>query len=487
MPCHLVREPAASREPLRPGQPGVGDLVRKMPRASGSEHVARFRSATPPKARAEFAIVSPAKLSAGRASSTSAPSATTEPPRRWRRPCRLAVLGDDLKAGTRPSGRPAATAHVDVHARQVPLLESSRCFRSTTTMTCSTCHDVHAPQRDAASFSARCLTCHQVEGCRLFPGSEGMRSGHGLHRLPHAPLQETGKDHFPNPDGERDPAHGAQPPDRHLSGERCPLRAQFAFHPTSSPPGGAGLPIPTGRIWIESSVVFFPREDVGNHHHPIAWLHPFATQEVGKRVGNRLPRDPVLFPSRRARTPTRASMCRKNLSLGSSVNAYMGQRQARRAASAWGRRPLRVNTTMPASPSSWARTTADRRSRSLWVFRGSGGVVAALDSTDLDARPATRFMNWTHSSGYRPVVVSPESMMASAADHTAPAMSLTSALVGTGERIMDSSRCVARTITGLRCRMHASTIRFWIRGQVLHRDLDPEIAPRHHHRVWRRR
>ena len=61
-------------------------------------------------------------------------------------------------------------------------------------------------------------------------------------------------------------------------------------------------------------------------------------------------------------------------------------------------------------------------------------------------------------------MVSPESMMASAVDQTAPAMSLTSARVGTGEVIIDSRRWVA-TMTGLRCRMQASTVRFWIRGR----------------------
>ena len=35
-------------------------------------------------------------------------------------------------------------------------------------MTWSTCHNVHKPQRDAASFSARCLTCHKIENCGKF-------------------------------------------------------------------------------------------------------------------------------------------------------------------------------------------------------------------------------------------------------------------------------------------------------------------------------
>ena len=56
----------------------------------------------------------------------------------------------------------------DVHAHQVQQLRSSRCFRSSG-MTCTTCHDVHKPQRDVASFSERCLTCHRIESCGKYP------------------------------------------------------------------------------------------------------------------------------------------------------------------------------------------------------------------------------------------------------------------------------------------------------------------------------
>jgi len=57
---------------------------------------------------------------------------------------------------------------LDVHGNQVALLERSKCFKSST-MTCSTCHDVHLRQRDVADFSERCLACHKVESCGLFP------------------------------------------------------------------------------------------------------------------------------------------------------------------------------------------------------------------------------------------------------------------------------------------------------------------------------
>ena len=56
---------------------------------------------------------------------------------------------------------------VDVHANQVALLSRSRCFTSSQ-MTCTTCHDVHRPQRDVVELSGRCLTCHQQQSCPLF-------------------------------------------------------------------------------------------------------------------------------------------------------------------------------------------------------------------------------------------------------------------------------------------------------------------------------
>jgi len=62
---------------------------------------------------------------------------------------------------------PGPNDAVDVHGNQVALLERSRCYQASS-MTCSTCHDVHVPQRDPAAFAGRCLTCHKVQSCGLF-------------------------------------------------------------------------------------------------------------------------------------------------------------------------------------------------------------------------------------------------------------------------------------------------------------------------------
>jgi hypothetical protein len=36
-------------------------------------------------------------------------------------------------------------------------------------MTCATCHDVHREQRDVVELSGKCLDCHDLQSCGLFP------------------------------------------------------------------------------------------------------------------------------------------------------------------------------------------------------------------------------------------------------------------------------------------------------------------------------
>ena len=57
---------------------------------------------------------------------------------------------------------------LDVHGNQVALLERSKCFKESD-MTCSTCHNVHVRQRDVAAFPEKCMACHKLESCGLFP------------------------------------------------------------------------------------------------------------------------------------------------------------------------------------------------------------------------------------------------------------------------------------------------------------------------------
>lgn len=63
--------------------------------------------------------------------------------------------------------RPDEDARVDVHGNQVALTQRSRCYQSSQ-MTCTTCHDVHAPERQAAAYSEKCLQCHKEKDCGEF-------------------------------------------------------------------------------------------------------------------------------------------------------------------------------------------------------------------------------------------------------------------------------------------------------------------------------
>ena len=130
-------------------------------------------------------IVNPAKLSRDRQIDLCA--LCHAGPGNLKAPAFSFVPGANLAKYVAIPDDPADTP-IDVHAHQVQLLESSRCFRSST-MTCTTCHDVHKQQRDVAYFSERCLTCHKVESC----GRYATMGAGILHKCVdcHMPLRES--------------------------------------------------------------------------------------------------------------------------------------------------------------------------------------------------------------------------------------------------------------------------------------------------------
>ena len=132
----------------------------------GSEHVARFRSNPLPSPSPASGIINPAKLSRERQIEVcklchAGIGTSLTPPLTFVPGASLAkhLVFEKAKPGAR----------IDAHSGQIQLLERSKCYQSSPTMTCATCHDVHQPQRDLAAFATKCLTCHQVESCRNFP------------------------------------------------------------------------------------------------------------------------------------------------------------------------------------------------------------------------------------------------------------------------------------------------------------------------------
>jgi hypothetical protein len=151
----------------------------------GRQHVVRYSSETRPRPGESTAILNPASLARDRQLDV----------------CTLCHAGTAQAIGPPLSFLPGENidrylyipdagpkAPVDVHGNQVQLLKESRCFQSSS-MTCTTCHDVHQSQRDAAAFSPHCLTCHKAQQCGQYQ-KLGEQITHNCLDC-HMPLQES--------------------------------------------------------------------------------------------------------------------------------------------------------------------------------------------------------------------------------------------------------------------------------------------------------
>ena len=151
--------------------------------AGGREHVARQRSVT--RAVRGPAIVNPARLTRERQMDACAQchGGLGTP----KLPSFTYVAGHQLGNFVELPAQPP-DAQVDVHGNQVALLQRSRCYQASQ-MTCATCHDVHATQRDVKQLSGKCLTCHQEQSCKLFPTQGRALAGRCVDC--HMPLQSS--------------------------------------------------------------------------------------------------------------------------------------------------------------------------------------------------------------------------------------------------------------------------------------------------------
>jgi hypothetical protein len=151
----------------------------------GREHVILYSSKSPPSPNASKFIINPAALPRDRQIDVCAlchagAGTAIAPPLSF-----ISGKAIDDYVYIPYSG---PDARVDVHGNQVELLKRSRCFQSSS-MTCTTCHDVHKPQRDAAAFSPHCLSCHKAADCGEFP-KKGEEIAHDCVDC-HMPLQES--------------------------------------------------------------------------------------------------------------------------------------------------------------------------------------------------------------------------------------------------------------------------------------------------------
>jgi hypothetical protein len=131
----------------------------------GAEHVAFHRSTAPATPRTKDPILNPASFSRDRQVDLCA-LCHNGLRQIQTRPAFSFVPGQPLDNYLRPASLDTDT-QPNVHGDQVGLLKKSRCYLSSPNMSCSTCHDVHAPERPVAAYSAACLSCHKVENCGM--------------------------------------------------------------------------------------------------------------------------------------------------------------------------------------------------------------------------------------------------------------------------------------------------------------------------------
>ena len=164
--CHATYIKALSTDPLTNRYerniliPGISCETCHGP---GAEHIARQKAGT--AAAQGQAILNPAKFSRDRQVDLCA-LCHNGIQRTALAPAFSYVPGEPLANYFTPLPTDSLE-HPDVHGNQVGLLQRSRCYLASPNMTCSTCHDVHAPERPAASYSAKCLTCHAWQSCGL--------------------------------------------------------------------------------------------------------------------------------------------------------------------------------------------------------------------------------------------------------------------------------------------------------------------------------
>jgi len=71
------------------------------------------------------------------------------------------ATGEDLNKYSKNVDNGSSEDKLDVHGNQYGLLTRSECFKQTTTMDCSTCHDPHSNERGNTShFNSKCISCH---------------------------------------------------------------------------------------------------------------------------------------------------------------------------------------------------------------------------------------------------------------------------------------------------------------------------------------
>jgi hypothetical protein len=188
--CHATYIKALSPDPqtnLYDRTSLVAGISCESCHGAGADHVAKERNASAKIKSTGSAILNPAKFERDRQIDQCA-LCHNGTQREVLAPSFSYLPGEPLDRYLAPNPMDTVEAP-DVHGNQVGLLKKSRCYLSSAAMTCSTCHNVHEPERNAAQYSDRCLTCHRWQSCGISKtmGSKIVKNCIDCHM----PLQQT--------------------------------------------------------------------------------------------------------------------------------------------------------------------------------------------------------------------------------------------------------------------------------------------------------
>jgi hypothetical protein len=159
--CHTTALSLPEPNDSRSGQPRLHfGIDCERCHGPAARHAA-FHTSNPAEKRAQF-VVTAARLSRQQRLDACAQCHSGE--RRSRKSIFGFVPGDTLTHYSLPAYHPDSIADLDVHGNQYGLLTSSKCFVNSASMTCSSCHQPHAREREnMALFSVRCQACHATD------------------------------------------------------------------------------------------------------------------------------------------------------------------------------------------------------------------------------------------------------------------------------------------------------------------------------------
>ena len=191
--CHVGR---VERIPSAPNRPKIVEMAIGCERCHGpaGKHVAERTRVRENSTVPDSTIVHPARLSRELAESICAEC-------HLRGDATVTRRGQDIDAF-----RPGTSLHdfrIDYHLRtenstmkvvgHVDQMRLSKCYQSSTTLTCTTCHDPHGPLTESVKveyFRERCLECHQ-DSCKLDESVRRRKSAEDNCVTCHMPQTET--------------------------------------------------------------------------------------------------------------------------------------------------------------------------------------------------------------------------------------------------------------------------------------------------------